>query len=196
MGADWYYPQTWYGYSFIIPSKTSYASFMASVSPLCDFLPAPFQIVGVLESFHSRMEMDCSGLDDMAVVILAFPPNKDLTQMAAWAKDLAEYVQDSPVLMGLDLHPEPRFFSGIEWSPHEEEENLSDSSASTSASEEEDPLTQSMESLDSIPSVQTSPSSSASFLSDHDDTHNYHGEDAVDAEAEAEAENYEESDKE
>ena len=106
---------------------------MAGVNPLCDFLPAPFQIVGILESFHSRMEMDCSGLDDMAIVILAFSPSKDLAQTSSWGKDLAEYVQESPVLMGFDLHPEPRFFTGIEWFPHEEVEDV-DSSASSDLS--------------------------------------------------------------
>jgi hypothetical protein len=196
MGADWYYPQTWYGYSFLIPSKTSYASFMALVNPLCDFLPAPYSIVGILESFHSRMEMDVQGMDDMAIVILAFPPSKDLTQTTVWAKELAEYVQDSPVLLGLDLAPEPRFFTGIEWEPTEEAEE--ESSSSSSASTSEDPLAQSIESLASVESVESSPSTSASFFTDQDDTLNYHGEYAeehdnhlesdVEAEAEADAE--------
>ena len=182
MGAEWYYPQTWYGYSFLIPSKTSYASFMASVNPLCDFLPAPYSIVGILESFHSRMEMDVQGMDDMAIVVLAFPPNKDLSQTTVWAKELAEYVQDCPVLLGLDLVSEPRFFTGIKWEPTEDAEEVDSSSTSNSSASEEsdDPLAQSIESLASVESVETSPSTSASFLTDQDDTFNYHREDAVD----------------
>jgi hypothetical protein len=169
---------------------------MALVNPLCDFLPAPYSIVGILESFHSRMEMDVQGMDDMAIVILAFPPSKDLTQITVWAKELAEYVQDSPVLLGLDLAPEPRFFTGIEWEPTEEAEE--ESSSSSSASTSEDPLAQSIESLASVESVESSPSTSASFFTDQDDTLNYHGEYAeehdnhlesdVEAEAEADAE--------
>jgi hypothetical protein len=116
MGADWYYPEVWYGYKFIPPVTQSIRSFLCNVYALREFIETPFEIKCLLDSFHSRMEFDERGnreLDELACVIVGFKPSNDLDKTMTWARELAEYIQ-SPIFMGLEFRPEPGFVTGIE----------------------------------------------------------------------------------
>jgi hypothetical protein len=181
MGADWYYPEIWYGYTFVSPTTQSYRSFLSSIYPLREFVAAPFQIKSLLGSFHSRMEFDESGgreLDGLATAMIGFQPSNNLEQTLVWAKELADYVQ-SPIFMGLEFHSEPGFVTGIEWRSEIEDLEESDMSHSTSSF--------GSSGLSAV-SEESDPPTSDSFLSDHDDTFNYHGEEEADTEADTEAE--------
>ncbi len=203
MGADWYYPEVWYGYQFIPPVTQSFRSFLCNVYALREFIEAPFEIKCLLDSFHSRMEFDERGnreLDKLACVIVGFKPSNDLDKTMTWARELAEYIQN-PMFMDLEFRPEAGFVTGIKWLSEvedaEEESDLSSSSLSSASSA-------SAASASSVSSSEQS--TSDSLLSDHDDTVNYHGEEVeddaeeaeeeVEEEAEEEAENHQKSDEE
>ena len=126
MGADWYVIRTLYGYAFDLSSYPSYRAIVSTLYQLQSFVATPFQIMGILSEFHSRMEFDETGnvyLDRLASVVVGFVPDADLERTSALAKELSEYVVDNPVFQGFDLAIAPRFFSGIEWYPEEEEES-------------------------------------------------------------------------
>ena len=126
MGADWYVIHTLYGYAFDMSSYKSYRALVSALYQLQPFLTPPFQIMGVLSEFHSRMEFDETGnvyLDRLASVVVGFVPDVDLERTVALAKELSEYVVDNPVFAGFDIVMTPRFFSGIEWYPEEEDES-------------------------------------------------------------------------
>jgi hypothetical protein len=180
MGADWYYPEIWYGFIFVPPVTQSLRSFLSSVYALREFVGSPFEIKCVLDSFHSRMEFDEHGnreLDQLATVIFGFKPSNNLDQTMTWARELEEYIQN-PMFMGLEFQPEARFITGIEWLSEVEDTEESDLSSS---------------SLSAVSTSSSEACTSDSFLSDHDDTVNYHGADD-DAEAEVEEAEVEETD--
>ena len=118
MGADWYVIRTLYGYAFDISSYPSYRSIVSTLYQLQPFVATPFQIMGILSEFHSRMEFDETDnryLDRFASVVIGFVPDADLERTVLLAKELSEYVVDNPVFQGFDIGVAPRFFSGIEW---------------------------------------------------------------------------------
>jgi len=134
MGADWYVIRTLYAYTFDISSYPSYRSIVSTLYQLQPFVATPFQIMGILSEFHSRMEFDETDnlyLDRFASVVIGFVPDADLERSSALAKELSEYIVDNPVFQGFDISVAPRFFSGIEWY-HEQEEDSEDSSLASS----------------------------------------------------------------
>lgn len=137
MGADWYVIRTLYGYAFDLSSSPSYREMVGTLYELQPFVAAPFQIMGILTDFHSRMEFDEVGnryLDQFASVVVGFVPDADLERTVVMAKDLSEYVVDNPVFQGFDIVMTPRFISGIEWYPDADEEEEDDSEDSSLAS--------------------------------------------------------------
>ena len=134
MGADWYVIRTLYGYAFDLSSYPSYRAIVSTLYQLQSFVATPFQIMGILSEFHSRMEFDETDnlyLDRFASVVVGFVPDADLERTGALAKELSEYLADNPVFQGFDIGAVPRFFSGIEWY-HEEGEESEDSSLASS----------------------------------------------------------------
>jgi hypothetical protein len=192
MGADWYVIHTLYGYAFDASSFPNYRNLVTLLYQLQPFLQTPFQIMGILPEFHSRMEFDETDnvyLDRMATVVIGFVPDADLERTAGLAKELAEYVADNPVLQGFDVLPAPRFFSGIEWYHEEDDGDSSTSSSASSALASASACPSGMSA--SFSSVwteeeQSEASTSDEHPSDADDTVNYHDEEEVEAEEDAE----------
>lgn len=137
MGADWYVIRTLYGYAFDLSSYPSYRALVRLLYQLQPFVASPFQIIGILSEFHSRMEFDETDnvyLDRFASVLVGFVPDVDLERTATLAKELSEYIVDNPIFEGFDIVMTPRFFSGIEWYPNEIEESEDSSLASSISS--------------------------------------------------------------
>ena len=181
MGADWYTPEIWYGYSFVLSS--SFRSLAKQLHDIRAFVSAPFDIVGLLTTFHSRMECvsdsDLQDLDNYAVFILGFKPDNDLEKTLTHGKELAEYIQNNPILMGFTLDSKPSFFTGIDWPNgfkdgfiEELESDVEDSSEESTS----DGFDTSLQSSMVLSEVASDPPTSDSLLSDHEDIDNYHEE--------------------
>ena len=138
MGADWYVIRTLYGCPFDISSYPSYRSIVQTLYQLQPFVAPPFQIMGILSEFHSRMEFDEADnlyLDRFASIVIGFVPDADLERTVRLAKELSEYVIDNPVFEGFDIATVPRFVSGIEWYPEDiDSSDASDASDSSGSS--------------------------------------------------------------
>lgn len=119
MGADWYTSLTFYGYRIKVPDDMKYKKFVNTVNEINEFLQNPYEITGLLESFHSRMESmsewDQECLDDQAVILIGFKPDDELDTFIHNVNELKEYITDNHYLMGLELEETPKFYSGIEW---------------------------------------------------------------------------------
>jgi hypothetical protein len=119
MGADWYESLILYGYSVKLPSGEIYRRYIKELDALNAILPAPFIFTGLLTMFHSRMEgasrEDFDELSEGAHVLLGFYANENLEKTAADAKKLAEWVSENPILDGIEIASEARFYSGIDW---------------------------------------------------------------------------------
>ena len=119
MGADWYTCLTFYGYKIKLPEGIPYKKFVNKVNEINEFLQEPYQITGLLESFHSRMEYASeTELDEMnsgATILIGFKPDNKLDMFTHFVNDLKEYVTDNHYFMGLEIDETPDFYSGIEW---------------------------------------------------------------------------------
>lgn len=144
MGADWYTCLTYFGYGIKVPDGMTYRKFVNKVNEINEFLQKPYEITGLLESFHSRMESmsewEQESLDEAAIILIGFKPPADLTMLTHNINELKEYVTDNPLLMGLELSETPRFWSGIEWftNMYYEYESSSESGEDDDDYEEED----------------------------------------------------------
>jgi len=139
MCADWYSPSIFYGYTFIIPDDSSYRSIAKQLFEITAFVTAPFEIVGLLPLFHSRLEFDENGNRDMdryAILIIGFKPESDLELNKQRGIELAEYIQDNPILTGFDIFPGARFYSGIPWPPNTDDGESEDHDTSYSSSDD------------------------------------------------------------
>jgi hypothetical protein len=130
MGADWYHPFTIFGYLLVVPQGTTYAKFVNTIWGLNGALKEPFEIVGILNSFHSRMEgcgpHDIEEFNDNAIIVLGFRPSNDIQKTLALGQELAEYIIDNPILDGIDIAKNAGFYTGIDWTLHIELEEESD----------------------------------------------------------------------
>ena len=50
-----------------------------------------------------------------AHILLGFYVNENLERTAADAKKLAEWISENPILDGIEIASEARFYSGIDW---------------------------------------------------------------------------------
>jgi hypothetical protein len=119
MGADWYTCLTYFGYCIKVPDGMTYKKFVNKVNEINEFLQKPYEITGLLESFHSRMESmsewEQESFDAGAVILIGFKPQDNLDMFTHSVNELKEYITDNHYLMGLELSETPRFWSGIEW---------------------------------------------------------------------------------
>jgi hypothetical protein len=113
MGADWYSPDTFYGYiSKIDPldieiRKVENAGF--------------FRLVTMIPEIHSRIEGCERELDTTAVAILGFEVSGDFEKMASMKADLINFMKSSDLKKY--FNPEPKIFSGFYWDVEPEEED-------------------------------------------------------------------------
>ena len=119
MGADWYTCFSFFGYKIKVPNDITYKKFVNQLNEINEFLQQPYEITGVLNSFHSRMESaseyDLEYLDKNATVLIGFKPNDNVDIFIHNVNELKEYIADNHYLMGLELEETPTFYSGIEW---------------------------------------------------------------------------------
>ena len=141
MGADWYEPFTIYGCEFVIPPDANYRKFVNKAYDLQSFVMEPFEIRGVLESFHSRMEGDIDDnreLDEMATVVIGFEPTINLEKMIELRDKLLVYIKDNVVFEGFDIVRNPKFYCGIEWHPGVDDNDDSDEDSEDDEEEEQE----------------------------------------------------------
>jgi hypothetical protein len=119
MAADLHNTITFYGYKIILPVGYNYREYIETLYGLNSILDADFQIGGILSSFHTCMEnasydeLEC--FDDNAVIIIGFHPNDNLETTLKMGVKLAEYIVDNPILEGIEISIEAKFYSGIDW---------------------------------------------------------------------------------
>ena len=112
MGADWYSPDTFYGYiSKIDPCdaeirKVENAGF--------------FRLVTMIPEVHSRIEGNERELDSTAVAILGFEVSGDFEKMSAMKADLIQFMESSDLKKY--FNPAPRIFAGFYWDVEPDEE--------------------------------------------------------------------------
>jgi hypothetical protein len=112
MGADWYTPDTFFGYiSKIDPcdaeiKKVENAGF--------------FRLEVMIPEIHSRIEGNERELDSTAVAILGFHVSGDFEKMASMKADLIQFMQSSDLKKY--FNPEPKVFSGFYWEVEQDED--------------------------------------------------------------------------
>jgi hypothetical protein len=145
MGADWYESLAFYGYSVNLPAGVTYRQYIKELDALNAILPAPFIFTGLLTMFHSRMEGasndDLDELSEGAHILIGFYVNENLEKTTADSKKLAEWVAENPILDGIEIASEARFYSGIDWWDiviDSEEEVVEEDVSDSSGAEDED----------------------------------------------------------
>ena len=116
MVREWYVTRVVYGYEIKVPDDTTYRSFVRKLDGLNSILKEPFYITGILNRFYSNLEYSTTEelreTDKKAKIVLGFDPD---TKMAERIAELAEYIVDNPILVGLDISQTAEFYSGIDW---------------------------------------------------------------------------------
>jgi hypothetical protein len=119
MGADWYESLVLYGYAVELPEGVIYRNYIKELDALNAILPPPFIFTGLLTMFHSRMEgapkEDLDELSEGAHILLGFYVNEDLDRATADSKKLTEWMAENPILDGIKIASDARFYSGIDW---------------------------------------------------------------------------------
>ena len=115
MGADWYVTSVLYGYAFKIPKGSTYHQILHSAFRQHKLEP-PFEVVGLLSEFHSRMECDSDDnqdLDEQATVVVGFCPDDDFDKSKVLLAKLNEEIL--PLFKDYAMYDLPGFHTGIEW---------------------------------------------------------------------------------
>ncbi len=119
MGADWYEILIVYGYRIKIPEGETYRKYIRKLDGLNGILKPPFIFTGLNCMFHSRVEGagtdELDELSEGAHPILGFYVNEGLEKATADAAELRDFIQDNPILEGIEIADKPLFYSGIDW---------------------------------------------------------------------------------
>lgn len=110
MTAVLYHTTVFYGYNVQIPTGYTYKNFITFVDGLNGILSEPFRFTGLLNDF------DTSGVSyDNAKIVLGFEPGCDLEEVLSLSKELKEFVEDNPLLDGIQIDNVAKFYSGVDW---------------------------------------------------------------------------------
>ena len=80
-------------------------------------IPSPFEIRCILTTFNPAMNEE-----EHARIVIGFDPDH-VEQMIDLAADLKSFIDDTPLLDGLEVSDSAAFHCGIEWHPEPESDS-------------------------------------------------------------------------
>ena len=115
-----YSPFVFFGYEIQLPSDMEITESITMLYDLNGMIRSPFEIRCILPTFYPHMNED-----EYARVVIGFVPEQieDTIDLAA---DLKSFINDTPLLDGMEVAHSPLFHCGIEWKP-EVESSISES---------------------------------------------------------------------
>jgi len=120
-----YTPFVFFGYEIQLPSEMDLHDSIPILYDLNGMIRSPFEIKCLLPSFYPLMNEE-----EYARVVIGFHPDSvhDLIDLS---RDLSSFIQDTPLLDGLEVAEDPVFHCGIEWCPEIGSDLGSESESST-----------------------------------------------------------------
>ena len=97
-------PFIFYGYK-LETSSSERNTFIQSLCDMNGMMKQPFQILNIVPCPHTVAE---------STLIIGFTPNAYLKKTMELAKELKEYIRDSPLLDELEVAEFPLFFCGVD----------------------------------------------------------------------------------
>jgi len=118
-----YTPFVFFGYEIQLPSDMELTESIPMLYDLNGMIRSPFEIRCILPTFYPHMNED-----EYARVVIGFVPEQieDTIDLAA---DLKSFIDDTPLLDGMEVAHSPLFHCGIEWKP--ESDSMDDSESIT-----------------------------------------------------------------
>jgi hypothetical protein len=106
-----YQPFVFFGYEIQLPSDASVSRSINMLYDLNGMIDSPFEIKCLLSTFYPAMNEE-----EYARMVIGFCP-ESIEDSIDLARDLSEFIEDTPLLDGLEVAPIPLFHCGIEWCP-------------------------------------------------------------------------------
>ena len=116
-----YQPFVFFGYEIQLPSDMRLRYSIPLLYDLNGMIDSPFEIKCILPTFYPGMNEE-----EYARIVIGFCPEQ-IDDTMDLSRDLATFVNDTPLLEGFEVAHLPLFHCGIEWCPEIESESISDS---------------------------------------------------------------------
>jgi hypothetical protein len=116
-----YTPFAFFGYEIQLHPEMDLRSSISMLYDLNGMIPSPFEIRCILTTFYPLMNEE-----EHARIVIGFDPDH-VEQMIDLAADLRSFINDTPLLDGLEVSDSAAFHCGIEWHPEPESEPESES---------------------------------------------------------------------
>jgi hypothetical protein len=107
-------PFAFYGYEIQLHPEMDLRSSISLLYDLNGMIPSPFEIRCILTTFYPAMSEE-----EHARIVIGFDP-EHVDQMFDQAADLKSFIDDTPLLDGLEVSDSAAFHCGIEWHPEPE----------------------------------------------------------------------------
>lgn len=136
--AEWHHINTFYGYEVSIPEDYTYKEFINILDEFNDILKEPFQFKSLISGFYMDVTLDEPYIiNNNSNIIIGFYVS-DIENVLELTKELAEYV-DNPVMEGIEISKNARFYSGIDlFRMDEEDEDEEDDDDEEDEDDDED----------------------------------------------------------
>ena len=118
-----YTPFVFFGYEIQLPPEMSLRRSITMLYDLNVMIRSPFQMKCLLPTYYLDMNEE-----EYARMVIGFCPEQ-LHDTLQLARDLETFVQESPLLEGLEVAHMPLFHCGMEWCPEEESSSETDQSS-------------------------------------------------------------------
>jgi hypothetical protein len=112
-----YTPFAFFGYEIQLHPEMDLRSSISMLYDLNGMIPSPFEIRCLLTTFYPALNEA-----DHARIVIGFDP-EHVEQMIDLAADLRSFINDTPLLDGLEVSDVSAFHCGIEWHPEPESES-------------------------------------------------------------------------
>jgi len=132
-----YTPFVFFGYEIQLPSEMDLHESIPMLYDLNGMIRSPFEIKCILSSFSQTMNEE-----EYARIVIGFHPER-IDELIDLSRDLSSFIQDTPLLDGLEVAEDPMFHCGIEWHPEIESESGSESESECSSTSDYDSSTDS-----------------------------------------------------
>jgi len=106
-----YTPFVFFGYEIQHPSETDLREFISMMYDLNGMIGSPFEIRCILPTFYPTMNEE-----DYARVVIGFVPEQ-IEEMIDHSTELKSFIDNTPLLDGMEVAQSPMFHCGIEWRP-------------------------------------------------------------------------------
>jgi hypothetical protein len=112
-----YTPFAFFGYEIQLHPEMDLRSSISLLYDLNGMIPSPFEIRCILTTFYPHMNEE-----EHARIVIGFDPDH-VEQMIDLAAVLRSFINDTPLLDGLEVSDSSAFHCGIEWHPEPESES-------------------------------------------------------------------------